>query len=169
MGWTINISHFDQYESIINIIYKNEKPYISENKEVKIYKFLEKSFQNLENPPQKEEEKAYLLIELCIYLGALGIITLSLTKNLIFYVKEYKRFIPKEKELNYLLDAEMYLNHRFWDNMVENIKINKDKNYILVKFWRDGIVAEDKIEKIKINYMFIIIIQDMDEITHLHS
>ena len=68
---------------------------------------------------------------------------------MIFYVKEYKRFIPKEKELNYLLDAEMYLNHRFWDNMVENIKINKDKNYILVKFWRDGIVAEDKIEKIK--------------------
>lgn len=68
---------------------------------------------------------------------------------MIFYVKEYKRFIPKEKELNYLLDAEMYLNHRFGDNMVENIKINKDKNYILVKFWRDGIVAEDKIEKIK--------------------
>lgn len=68
---------------------------------------------------------------------------------MIFYVKEYKRFIPKEKELNYLLDAEMYLNYRFWDNMVENIKINKDKNYILVKFWRDGIVAEDKIEKIK--------------------
>ena len=33
--------------------------------------------------------------------------------------------------------------------MVEDIKINKDKNYILVKFWRDGIVAEDKIEKIK--------------------
>lgn len=57
LGWTINISHFDQYESIINIIYKNEKPYISENKEVKIYKFLEKSFQNLENPPPKEEEK----------------------------------------------------------------------------------------------------------------
>ena len=64
---------------------------------------------------------------------------------MIFYVKEYKRFIPKEKELNYLLDAEMYLNHRFWDNMVEDIKINKDKNYILVKFWRDGIVAEDKL------------------------
>lgn len=57
MGWTININHFDQYESIINIIYKNEKPYISENKEVKIYKFLEKSSQNLENQPQKEEEK----------------------------------------------------------------------------------------------------------------
>lgn len=86
---------------------------------------------------------------------------------MIFYVKEYKRFIPKEKELNYLLDAEMYLNHRFWDNMVEDIKINKDKNYILVKFWRDGIVAEDKIEKI--NYMFIIITQDMDGIIHLHS
>lgn len=94
---------------------------------------------------------------------------LKFNKEFDFYVKEYKRFIPKEKELNYLLDAEMYLNHRFWDNMVEDIKINKDKNYILVKFWRDGIVAEDKIEKIKINYMFIIIIQDMDEITHLHS
>ncbi|WP_242982670.1 hypothetical protein [Clostridium perfringens] len=80
-------------------------------------------------------------------MGALGIITLSLTKNLIFYVKEYKRFIPKEKELNYLLDAEMYLNHRFWDNMVEYIKINKDEDYIVVKFWRKGIVEENKIEK----------------------
>lgn len=57
LGLTINISHFDQYESIINIIYKNEKPYISENKEVKIYKFLEKYHQKLENQPQKEEEK----------------------------------------------------------------------------------------------------------------
>ena len=57
LGWNINISHVDQYESSINIIYKNEKPYISENKEVKIYKFLEKSFQNLENQLQKEEEK----------------------------------------------------------------------------------------------------------------
>lgn len=57
LGWTINISHVDQYESIINIIYKNEKPYISENKEVKIYKFLEKSPQKLEKLPQKEEEK----------------------------------------------------------------------------------------------------------------
>lgn len=74
---------------------------------------------------------------------------MSLTKNLIFYVKEYKRFIPKEKQLNYLLDAEMYLNHRFGDNMVEDIKINKDKDYIVVKFWRNGMVAEDKIEIIK--------------------
>ncbi|HHD2821756.1 TPA: hypothetical protein ACOTHD_000116 [Clostridium perfringens] len=49
---------------------------------------------------------------------------------MIFYVKEYKRFIPKEKELNYLLDAEMYLNHRFWDNMVEYIKINKEKTIL---------------------------------------
>lgn len=66
---------------------------------------------------------------------------------MIFYVKEYKRFIPKEKELNYLLHAEMYLNHRFWDNMVEDIKINKDEDYIVVKFWRKGIVEENKIEK----------------------
>ncbi|WP_300258656.1 type II secretion system protein [Clostridium sp.] len=57
LGWTINIIHVDQYESIINIIYKNEKPYISENKEVKIYKFLEKSPQKLEKLFQKEEEK----------------------------------------------------------------------------------------------------------------
>lgn len=144
LGWTINISHFDQYESIINIIYKSEKPYISEN--IQIFRKILSKFRK---STAKRKRKAYLLIELCIYLGSLGIITLSLTKNLIFYVKEYKRFIPKEKELNYLLDAEMYLNHRFWDNMVEDIKINKDKNYILVKFWRDGIVAEDKIEKIK--------------------
>ena len=39
----------------------------------------------------------------------------------------------------------MYLNHRFWDNMVEYIKINKDEDYIGVKFWRKGIVEENKI------------------------
>ncbi|MGG7154106.1 (2Fe-2S)-binding protein, partial [Clostridium perfringens] len=43
----------------------------------------------------------------------------------------------------------MYLNHRFWDNMVEYIKINKDEDYIGVKFWRKGIVEENKIAKIK--------------------
>ncbi len=57
LGWNINISHVDQYESSINIIYKNEKPYISENKEVKIYKFLEKSNQELEISPQEEEKR----------------------------------------------------------------------------------------------------------------
>lgn len=88
-----------------------------------------------------------MLIELCIYLGALGIITLSLTKNLIFYVKEYKKFIPMEKELNYLLDAEMYLNHRFWDNMVEEINLNED--YIIVKFWREVPGTNGKLESIK--------------------
>ncbi len=88
-----------------------------------------------------------MLIELCIYLGALGIITLSLTKNLIFYVKEYKKFIPMEKELNYLLDAEMYLNHRFWDNMVEEINLNED--YIVVKFWREVPGTKDELESIK--------------------
>lgn len=57
LGWNINISHVDQYESSINIIYKNEKPYISENKEVKIYKFLEKYNQELEISPQEEEKR----------------------------------------------------------------------------------------------------------------
>ena len=57
LGWNINISHVDQYESSINIIYKNEKPYISENKEVKIYKFLEKYNQELEILPQEEEKR----------------------------------------------------------------------------------------------------------------
>ena len=57
LGWNINISHVDQYESCINIIYKNEKPYISENKEVKIYKFLEKYNQELEISPQEEEKR----------------------------------------------------------------------------------------------------------------
>ncbi len=61
LGWTINISHIDQYESIINIIYKNEKPYIRENKEVKIYKFLEKYHQKLENPPQKKKKKSIFI------------------------------------------------------------------------------------------------------------
>ncbi|XZH19141.1 type II secretion system protein [Clostridium perfringens] len=57
LGWNINISHVDQYESSINIIYKNEKPYISENKEMKIYKFLEKYNQELEISPQEEEKR----------------------------------------------------------------------------------------------------------------
>ena len=57
LGWNINISHVDQYESSINIIYKNEKPYISENKEVKIYEFLEKYNQELEISPQEEEKR----------------------------------------------------------------------------------------------------------------
>lgn len=57
LGWNINISHVDKYESSINIIYKNEKPYISENKEVKIYKFLEKYNQELEISPQEEEKR----------------------------------------------------------------------------------------------------------------
>ena len=57
LGWNINISHVDQYESSINIIYKSEKPYISENKEVKIYKFLEKYNQELEISPQEEEKR----------------------------------------------------------------------------------------------------------------
>lgn len=57
LGWNINISHVDQYESSINIIYKNEKPYISENKEVRIYKFLEKYNQELEISPQEEEKR----------------------------------------------------------------------------------------------------------------
>ncbi|RUR41721.1 hypothetical protein ELS18_01535 [Clostridium perfringens] len=66
---------------------------------------------------------------------------------MIFYVKEYKKFIPMEKELNYLLDAEMYLNHRFWDNMVEEINLNED--YIIVKFWREVPGTKDELESIK--------------------
>ncbi|MDM0490372.1 hypothetical protein QTH10_01825 [Clostridium perfringens] len=66
---------------------------------------------------------------------------------MIFYVKEYKKFIPMEKELNYLLDAEMYLNHRFWDNMVEEINLNED--YIVVKFWRKVPGTKDELESIK--------------------
>ncbi|MDM0488019.1 hypothetical protein QTH65_03885 [Clostridium perfringens] len=66
---------------------------------------------------------------------------------MIFYVKEYKKFIPMEKELNYLLDAEMYLNHRFWDNMVEEINLNED--YIVVKFWREVPGTKAELESIK--------------------
>lgn len=68
-------------------------------------------------------------------------------KEFDFYVKEYKKFIPMEKELNYLLDAEMYLNHRFWDNMVEEINLNED--YIVVKFWRKVPGTKDELESIK--------------------
>lgn len=52
-----------------------------------------------------------------------------------------------EKELNYLLDAEMYLNHRFWDNMVEEINLNE--NYIVVKFWREVPGTKSELESIK--------------------
>lgn len=97
----------------------------------------------------KRKKKAYLLIELCIYLGALGIITLILTKNLIFYVKEYKSFISEEKELNYILNAEMYLDYRFLNSRIENIIINENKDFINIKFWENGMILEDKIEKLK--------------------
>lgn len=97
----------------------------------------------------KTEKKGYLLIELCIYLGALGIITLSLTKNLIFYVKEYKSFLDNEKEFNYLLNAEMYLDYRFLNRRVEEVTVNPHKDYISIKFWEDEKLLEDKIEKRK--------------------
>lgn len=41
LGWNININHVDDFQSNIKFIYKNESPFILENKEVKIYKFLE--------------------------------------------------------------------------------------------------------------------------------
>jgi len=58
---TINISHFDQYESIINIIYKSEKPYISENKEVKIYKFLRKILSKFRKSTDKKKKKSIFI------------------------------------------------------------------------------------------------------------
>lgn len=41
LGWSINVNHVDDFQSNIKFIYKNEFPFISENEEVKIYKFLE--------------------------------------------------------------------------------------------------------------------------------
>lgn len=96
---------------------------------------------------EKAKKKGYLLIELGIYLGALGIITLSLTKNLIFYVKEYKSFLANEKEFNYLLNAEMYLDYRFLNRRVEEVTVNPNKDYISIKFWEKEKLLEDKIEK----------------------
>lgn len=40
-GWSISIKHIDDYESKINISYKNDFPFISESEEIKIYEFLE--------------------------------------------------------------------------------------------------------------------------------
>lgn len=98
---------------------------------------------------RKSRKKGYLLIEACIYLGALGVITLGLTKNLIFYVREYNSFLANEEEFNYLLNAEMYLDYRFLNKRVEEVIINPNKDYISIKLWEDGKLLEDKIEKRK--------------------
>ncbi|MDZ4991611.1 hypothetical protein GNF80_01305 [Clostridium perfringens] len=75
--------------------------------------------------------------------------TLSLTKNLIFYVKEYKSFLANEKEFNYLLNAEIYLDYRFLNRRVEEVTVNPNKDYISIKFWEEEKLLEDKIEKRK--------------------
>lgn len=98
---------------------------------------------------RKSRKKGYLLIEACIYLGALGVITLGLTKNLIFYVREYNSFLANEEEFNYLLNAEMYLDYRFLNKRVEEVIINPNKDYISIKLWEDEKLLEDKIEKRK--------------------
>lgn len=98
---------------------------------------------------RKSRKKGYLLIEACIYLGALGVITLGLTKNLIFYVREYNSFLANEEEFNYLLNAEMYLDYRFLNKSVEEVIINPNKDYISIKLWEDEKLLEDKIEKRK--------------------
>ncbi|MDZ4991612.1 type II secretion system protein [Clostridium perfringens] len=41
LGWGITINHIDDYESKVDIFYKNDFPFISESEEVKIYEFLE--------------------------------------------------------------------------------------------------------------------------------
>ena len=41
LGWSITINHIDDYESEVNIFYKNDFPFISESEEIKIYEFLE--------------------------------------------------------------------------------------------------------------------------------
>lgn len=74
---------------------------------------------------------------------------MSLTRNLIFYVKEYKSFMLDEKELNYILNAEMYLDYRLLDNNIETITINESKDFINIKFWEKDLLLEDKIEKLK--------------------
>lgn len=40
-GWSISIKHIDDYESKINISYKNDFTFINESEEIKIYEFLE--------------------------------------------------------------------------------------------------------------------------------
>ena len=41
LGWSVTINHIDDYESEVNIFYKDDFPLISESEEIKIYKFLE--------------------------------------------------------------------------------------------------------------------------------
>lgn len=41
LGWSLSINHIDDYESKVNIFYKNDFPFISESEEIKVYKFLE--------------------------------------------------------------------------------------------------------------------------------
>lgn len=55
-----------------------------------------------------------------------------MTKNLKFYFKEYKKELLASKEINYLIDAELYLSHRFLDSKVYEIGLGK--NSIKIKF-----------------------------------
>lgn len=97
------------------------------------------------------KDKGYLLIELCIYLGALGIITLVLTRNLIFYVKEYKAELEENKNFNYLLNGEMYIDYRLNDKNVEEVLINEKMDRITIRFRENDKLYEDRIEKGRIS------------------
>lgn len=81
----------------------------------------------------------------------LGILTLMLSKNLIFYFERFKGNIEDDKFLNYLINAEMYLDNRFLDKRVEELIIDDKHNFVLIDFWDEDKRANDKIELKKNN------------------
>ncbi|MGG5462463.1 hypothetical protein [Clostridium sp. B9] len=70
-----------------------------------------------------------------------------MTKNLIFYVKEYRNELEKNKGFNYLLNGEMYIDYRVNDKNVEEIIINENTDSITIKFKENDKLYEDRIEK----------------------
>ena len=100
---------------------------------------------------KKNKKRGYFIIELCIYVTFLSLLTLILSKNLIFYFKILKENIKESKELNYIINAEMYLDNRFLDKRVEKLVVNDKHNFILIDFWEEDKRINDKIELKKNN------------------
>lgn len=89
-------------------------------------------------------------------MASLGIISLMLTNNLIFYVERFKENLNVEKEVNYLANADMYIEERLRAKRVEKIYID-EKDCILIEFWDRDKLTKDKItnknNKLYLSYM----------------
>lgn len=79
-----------------------------------------------------------------------------LTNNLIFYVERFKENLNVEKEVNYLANADMYIEERLRAKRVEKIYID-EKDCILIEFWDRDKLTKDKItnknNKLYLSYM----------------